>query len=189
MRRLVAALVMAAFAVALVACGGTPSASTSAGTGSQPGIVASSTATTSSPEGTDTLSPVQRADRAQVASRIDETPDVVITDLKSHMPMMLYFYDPTQPSTSRQNKENDAAITKYRGTVDYLSFNVNAGVAGSGSSDTTQTRKASLFAANMGVTFTPYMVFVDSYGRVVFKFNGFTDRKLIEREILRATGQ
>lgn len=187
MRRLFAALIMAAFALSLVACGGTPPATTS--TGIQPGIVASSTAATASPEGTDTLSPVQRADNGQLASRTDETPDTVLADLKNKMPMMLFFYDPTQPVTTRQNKENDAAITKYRGTVDYLSFNINTGVAGSGSSDTTQTRKASLFAANLGVTFTPYMVFVDSYGRVVFKFNGFTDRKLIEREILRATGQ
>ena len=188
MRRLFAALVIAAFALTLVACGGTPTATTSS-SAPEPGLASASTLATASPEGTDTLSPVQRADNAQLATRADETPDAVIADLKNKMPMMLYFYDSTQPVTSRQNKENDAAIAKYRGTLDYLSFNINTGVPGSGSSDTTQTRKVSLFAANLGVTFTPYLVFVDSYGRVVFKFNGFTDRKLIEREILRATGQ
>ncbi len=189
MRRLVAALVMAAFALVLVACGGAATTGAGTGAGPEPAPAQSSSLATTSPEGTDTLSPVQLANGASLPSRSDETPDVVLGDLKSHMPMMLYFYDSTQPATTRQNKENDAAVAKYRGTIDYLSFNINAGVPGSGSSDETQTRRASLMAANVGVNFTPYMVFVDAYGRVVFKFNGFTDRKQIEREILRATGQ
>lgn len=189
MRRLVAALVMATLALVLVSCstdtGTTPTETPVQGTLVPP---ASATATASL-EGTDQLSPVQRADNSPVPARIDETPEVVLTDLKNRMPMMIYFYDTTQAITSRQNKENEAAVAKYRGTLDYLSFNINAGLAGSGSSDDTQTQKAALLAANLKVSFTPYIVFVDNYGRVVFKFNGFTDRKLLEREILRATGQ
>ena len=189
MRRLVAALVMATLALVLVACGADTSATTT-GTPVPGAVVASgSIAATASPEGTDTLSPVQRADNSPLPNRIDETPDVILADLKNHMPMMLYFYDATQAITTRQNKENEAAVAKYRGTVDYLSFNINAGLPGSGSSEDTQTRKAALVAANLHVSFTPYVVFVDSYGRVVFRFSGFTDRKLLERAILRATGQ
>lgn len=189
MRRLVAALVMATLALVLVACGADTSATTTGTPVSGTLVVPSSTTSTASPEGTDTLSPVQIADNSPLPNRIDETPDVILADLKNHMPMMLYFYDATQAITTRQNKENEAAVATYRGTLDYLSFNINTGLPGSGSSEDTQTRKAALTAANLHVSFTPYIVFVDSYGRVVFKFSGFTDRKLLEREILRATGQ
>lgn len=190
MRRIVAALVMAALAVALVACGtdtGTPTATEAPAVGTV--VTKTTSGSTSASEGTDTLSPVQIADNSQFPNRIDETPDIVLTDLKNKMPIMLYFYDASQPITTRQNKENEAVVAKYRGTIDYLSFNINAGIPGSGSSEDTQTRKAALMAANLKVSFTPYIVFVDSYGRTVFKFSGFTDRKLLEREIIRATGQ
>jgi hypothetical protein len=189
MRRLVAALVMAALAVLLVACGADTTATNTTVPVTSVVVTGAVVGSRTASEGTDTLSPVQIADGSQFPNRIDETPDVVLTDLTNHMPMMIYFYDASQAITTRQNTENEAAIAKYRGTLDYLSFNINAGIPGSGSSEDTQTRKAALAAANLKVSFTPYIVFVDGYGRVVFKFSGFTDRKLLEREILRATGQ
>jgi hypothetical protein len=188
MRRIVAALVMAAFTLAAVGCS-TDTTTTTTPTPVGTIVTTSSVSTTASPEGTDTLSPVQIASDSAMPNRIDETPDAALADFNNHMPMMLYFYDSTQAITTRQNTENEAVIAKYRGTIDYLSFNINAGISGSGSSEDTQTKKAALLAANLGVSFTPYIVFVDSYGRVVFKFSGFTDRKLLEREVLRATGQ
>jgi hypothetical protein len=189
MRRLVAALVMATLALVLVACSTETPVATLGSAAKSGATTPKSVSTTASPEGTDTLSPVQRADNSPLPSRSDETPDVVLTDLKNRMPMMLYFYDASQAITTRQNKENEAAVAKYRGTLDYLSFNINAGLPGSGSNGDIQTNRAALMAANLQVSFTPYLVLVDSYGRVVFKSNGFMDRKLIEREILRATGQ
>jgi hypothetical protein len=189
MRRLVAALVMATLALVLVACGSDTGATPTTEAPAVGTVVAPSTVATGSQEITDTLSPVTSASGQALPNRSDETPDAVLADLKNHMPMMLYFYDSTQAITTRQNKENEAAVAKYRGTLDYLSFNINAGVPGSGSSEDTQTRRAILLAANLGVPFTPAVVFVDAYGRVTFNVEGFFDRKLLEREILRATGQ
>jgi len=34
---------------------------------------------------------------------------------------------------------------------------------------------------------TPYIVFVNANGQITYRFAGFVDRGLIEREIMRAT--
>ena len=183
MRRLVAALALIAVAVTLAACGGaptTPTTPTTPAAGGTGGAAASSNPT-------DTKSPKEIVKDEQFPTSKSSIPAAVLDRLAAKKPMLIYFFDSTQQVTADERKEIDAVVTKYRGLIDLLAYDVRTGVGSPGSAVDTETAKAFDMAGLVGVRHTPYMLFVDRYGRITGRFSGFTDRVLLEQEVLRAT--
>jgi len=190
MRRVVTGLVMLMVAMALVAC----SAPADTGTAGTPAagtpVVPAVTGTNAAPSG-DVLSPTQTVGvNDMFPTDVGTVPTAIAADLTAKKPMLVFYYDPTLKASDDQRDEIDRAMKKYRGTIDLFALDFTKGILPSGASSTTlnpETQKVELLSAALGITTTPYIVLVDSSGRVVYKFAGFVDRQLLTREILRAT--
>jgi hypothetical protein len=189
MRRLGAAFVIVIVALSLTACGGgdtagTTDTNTAAADGSVPPPVAAPGAAGA---GKDLLSPREPESNETFPQNKNETPADVLARLQDKQPMVLFFFDETQTVTRDQREEFDAVMQKYRGMIDLLSFDIKAGGPGSATEKDPEVVKAMNMATRLKVTFTPYIVFVDRYGRITYRFSGFTDAGTLEREVLRAT--
>ncbi len=125
-------------------------------------------------------------------------PQVILDRLETDQPMLIFFFDPAQRTTDDQRAEIEAAIADYRGVIDLVSFDVGKFVTTGASGvitlkpgiteDETADKVARLISAdNLNVTATPYIIFVDDQGHITYRFRGFVDRELIDREISRAT--
>lgn len=186
MRRFVAALALIAVAVSLAACGGEAAAPSTPTTPEAGGVVAPGGAAKSS-NPTDTKSPKEIVKDEQMPTSKSSVPQAVLDRLTAKQAMLIYFFDSTQQVTADERKEIDAVITKYRGLIDLVAYDLKSGLGSAGSSVDTQTARAFDMAGLVGVKHTPYMLFVDRYGRITGRFSGYTDRALLEREVLRAT--
>ncbi|MGB4592406.1 MAG: thioredoxin family protein [Coriobacteriia bacterium] len=183
MRKLVVALVVACLAFALAGCGG----------GEEPA------ATTTTPEPVPAAAPAAAAtvltDRSPTESSATITPafpstlstplpEAVQKKLDAGRPMLMFFYDTQELETKTERAEIDAVLAEYRGLIDLVAFDVTA-KAGAVPSD---AAKASVSLANdLGIKGTPYIVIVDGNGFITWRWLGFVDRDLIDREVLRAT--
>jgi hypothetical protein len=193
MRRSVAALVLATVAVSLAACTGastgTSGASVPANGISNAALATATPGPVAAPSG-DTLSPKESAEPVQQFPT-DPTgvPQAVLDKLNAKRPMLLFFYDPTSKVTNDSRAEIDAVMKKYRGTIDLVTFNYTAGIPSSSTqtSISAEVAKAELMTSTLKVKTTPYVLFVDRYGRITYRFAGFVDRGYLEREVLRAT--
>lgn len=198
MRRVVTGLVLIVLAIALVACSapadtgtsGSSGATSTAGSGVAVTPPASGGAASGSASG-DILSPTQTVGVNEMFPTDSGTvPSSIAADLTAKKPMLIFYYDPALKATADTRAEIDAVMKKYRGTIDLFALDYTTGIPASSASSTTldaETQKVELLAAALGVTTTPYIVFVDSSGRVTYKFAGFVDRSLLTREVLRAT--
>jgi hypothetical protein len=182
MRRIVAVMVVVAVAFALVACSsGTETATTTA-----PEVKAPPAAAAAAAAPTD-KSPKQAVTNAQFPTDPTSVPQTVLDRLKAKQPMLVFYYDSTQLVTNDQRTEIDEVMEKYRGLIDLVAYDVQEGQPGAAKSADPEIKKAMAMAGTLGVTFQPYVLFVDRYGRITARFSGFVDAQILEREVLRAT--
>jgi thioredoxin-related protein len=197
MRRVVTVLMIVMVASVLAACGGTPAATSS----NTPAVVpatqpAANTAQTGaagtsggSPSG-DIYSPTQTVDVGDTLSTdAAVVPASVLANVAAKKPMLIFWSDPTTKVTTDQVKEITAALKKYTGMIQLVNIDYTVGLGSTGASSTIdpETQKIELFASSLKINTTPYIVFVDQYGRITYKFAGIVDKGLLTREVLRAT--
>lgn len=186
MRRFIAGSLLVMVALTLGACGG--GGGEEAATTEAPATSEAAPAVPGAPTGpkVDTRSPTETVTN-EPFPRNEKTPADVTTRLGNGQPMILFFYDTSQPETGEQRASLDAVIEKYRGLIDLLSYDINAGGKDSETAKSEDVKKAADMASQLKVSYTPYIVFVDRYGRVTYRFSGVTDQQMLEREALRAT--
>jgi hypothetical protein len=189
MRRVVTALVLVMVAGSLAACGGTPDTGTTGTPGTTPaGTAVVATAPAAPAVKVDIYSPTQTVEPGKMfPSDPSSVPSAVIENLTAKKPMLVYIFDPTTKVASDQRREINAAIRKYRGDIELVTFDYTAGLASEGTTLPVELNKAELMTGVLRVNTTPYIVFVDGSGRITYRFAGFVDRGLLEREVLRAT--
>lgn len=190
MRRIVAAAVIAVFALTLAACGDGGTAVPGAVTptpGAGPGA---SVETSPSNVASDPLSPHENVNNEQFPSARTTTPAEILERLDKKQPMLILLYDPTQPSTNDVRAEVDKAVKKYRGLIDLITFDVtpiSADNPDDARAKDPEVRKWFTTLTSLKVAFTPYAMFVDRYGRIVGRLNGDMDAQVVEKRILTAT--
>ncbi|MCL4554504.1 MAG: hypothetical protein M1617_03555 [Actinobacteria bacterium] len=129
---------------------------------------------------------------------VNLVPQVILDRLETDQPMLIFFFDPAQRTTDDQRTEIEAVMEDYRGVIDLVTFDVGRFVTTSESGaitlkpgiteDESADKVARLMSAeNLNVTATPYIIFVDDQGHITYRFQGFVDRTLIDRETSRAT--
>lgn len=196
MRRTVVAIVAATIVIAafsLAGCGGdsTTSDATAPAASAPANTTAVAVADMVPPD--DSLSPTvtiaadQKSQPYQWPFGVDRTPPDIQDNLNGKQPMMIVYSDSTQSITKDQRAEIDSVMNKYRGLITLVTFDIVAAMPGSEDATSDAVAKTADLAQDLGVKFTPYFVFVDRYGRITWRFMGFVDRGLIEREVLRAT--
>jgi hypothetical protein len=125
-------------------------------------------------------------------------PDEIAARLESGQPMIIFFYDEDQTTTDDQRAEVERVVEDYRGLIDQVAYNVAKYVTFDAdgtieikpemAEDQTANRIAKLAGSDyLGITFTPYLVLVDSQGYITHRFRGPIDAESLEREVLRAT--
>lgn len=188
MRRLAAALVLVLVAGSLAACGGGGAPETTTAPPATPAAPAGGAAAAPAGAAKDTKSPTETVTNEPFPVVKDETPADVTSRLQNGQPMILFFYDDTQQTTDDQRAELDVVLKKYRGLIELLSYDIEEGLPGSAQATSPVVQQAAQMAGTLKVNFTPYIIFVDRAGRITYRFSGFVDRELLEREVLRATG-
>jgi hypothetical protein len=195
MRRLVAVLLAGivglTLAVALTGCTSSDGTAATAVPASQVPVTNVPPAATVSTT-TDVLSPTETVlPYQQVPTATASVPTKVLADLQARQPMLMFIYDPTSLVSNDERIEIDSVMDKYRGMIDLVTLDYTAGLPGVlPSTQTTATKeiqKAALLIADLRVSTTPCVLFVDHYGRVTYRFAGYVDSGLLEREALRAT--
>jgi len=182
MRRLVVALVLVMLAFTVAACGGGGDT-----TGEEATTVSdSSTQPAGSSAEAETIT-----DRSQIEESdppvpfpsftSTETPAAIQEKLDAGRAMIICFYDPAQASTDDVRAELDAVMKAYRGLIDLVTFNVG------GDPNSDDARNAAIYATELGVESTPYIIVVDEAGFITWRWKGFVDRSTITREVERAT--
>jgi hypothetical protein len=192
MRRVVTSLVIVTAAFALAACSsGTPTTSTTTTTTSgTPAAVVPATPVAPATASGDILSPVETVVPGETFPTDPSTvPSSVLTVLGAKKPVLVFWYDPTTQVAADERKEIDTAIDKSPSPITLLALDYTPGLPADDTSATLppETQKLELMAAALKVNTTPYILFVDRYGRITYRFGGFTDWHLLEREVLRAT--
>lgn len=183
MRRLVVALVVAALAFSVVGCGGGgDEPATTAPVAPAPATPAADAAPTymTDRSATESVAPVKFPSFTTTG-----TPAVFTEKLSASRPMLIFFYDPAQGSTNDVRAEIDAVMAEYRGLIDFVTFNV--GEKTSDGLPTDPAKAAVVYASELGVNSTPYLIAVDSGGYITWRWKGFIERGYIEREVERAT--
>lgn len=200
MRRLVVALVVACMLVTLVGCGGGGEEAAPSGE-----VTTQTQATPAAPENAGDED-VVIADASPLEGQVFEpfpTDVEVLTSeiaerLDAGQPMIILFFDEAQQTSDDQREEIDAVLKDYRGLIELVAYDVGEfvqvdedgaiTVLPDMAEDESARQVARLFSEDyLGITFTPYLVFVDSDGYITYRYRGFVDGKLIEREVLRAT--
>jgi len=187
MRRFVTALVLIVAAFMLAACAAAP---TDNGGAPTPNVPVTPSGGGASQMPTDILSPtVPVGENEMFPTDEGSVPSAVLANIKAKKPMLVYFYDPTTQVSANQRKEIDAALKSYVGMIELVTFDYTVGLSSAGATITPSAEldKAELMIGVLKVKTTPYLIFVDRNGRITYKFAGFVDRDLIEREVLRAT--
>ena len=191
MRRVVTALVLVSVAVALVACSsGSPT--TTAGTPVPAvggAVVPAAAPAVGNPTG-DILSPLPSSTPVQAfPTDPASVPQVVLDNIKARKPMVLFFYDPTTRVSDDQRTEINVVLNKYVGAIELVSFDYTTGIPVGSATATlpAEIDKAERMVGLLKISTTPYIVFVNANGQITFRFAGFVDRGLIEREVMRAT--
>lgn len=180
MRRTVAALVAALLVLTLAGCsGGTEQAPADADAA---GDAAASEAQAEQPETmSDRSANVDEATPTPFPSfETTAMPAVFQEKIEAHRPMLILFYDSRQLVSDDVRSQVDAALSEYRGLIDFVSFDV-------GGREKSAAQAAAVYASELGVEGTPYILVVDRHGFVTWRWKGFVDRDIIKREVERAT--
>lgn len=182
-------------ALTLSGCGGgdqagqQPTGDTGASGGATGGATGGAAPQATAPAGgaTSDLSPKEPVSSGETLPlKPEATPEAVEKAVQARQPLLLFFYEGTSGVTSDQKAEVDAAVKKYRGLIDVVSYDVSL-PTDTGDSAGQEQQKAILFATQLNVKTTPYIIITDPDGLISARFRGFVDAQLIEREILRAT--
>lgn len=191
MRRLTAALIVLMVAATLGACasaapdeGATPVPTTVGA----PAAAAAKAGETPDPNG-DVLSPLPGGAGVAFPTDAASIPTVVLDNLNAKKPMLIFWYDPTTNVSKEQRTEIDSVMETYAGSIALFSFDYTTGLpSGTGAAALPpEIDKAERMTGLLGVSTTPYIVFVNSAGQITFRFSGFADRSLIKREVMTAT--
>lgn len=198
MRRLVVAIVVALMLVTLVGCGGgeeEPSGEVTTQTQATP---PAPTAAAGEEEAVTDASPAEGQAFEPFPTNDEVLTDEIAERLDAEQPMIVLFYDSAQQTSDDQRAEVDAVLADYRGLIELVAYDVGEyvlvdddgaiSVLEDMAKDESAQKIARLFSEDyLGITFTPYLVFVNSDGYITYRYRGFVDSKLIEREVLRAT--
>ncbi len=178
MRKIVAALLVAALALTLVGCGGeeAPAEETAETTVAAPEEVVA----------VDELGDKSANDSdippgAFPSFTTTDTPAVFADKLAAGRPMMIVFYDDAQQVTPSVLAEIDAVMAEYRGLIDLVTFSVGA------DNNNPATLDAVTYASELGVASTPYIIIVDGGGYITWRSKGYAEQKIVKREVERAT--
>ena len=194
MRRIVVALIAAAFALTLAGCGGssTPSATTDTAAAPAPAPAPAVAPAAATSAGTSDNEP----DIFSAFPTDTVVPSAVRQDIDAKQPTLLYFYDSSQYTSKENRKIINSVMAANRGLADVFTYNVGkhfsgtasepAAVDGSFAKDS-EYQQSVAFARLVGVTETPYIVITDKQGYITWKFRGLTDRDVLERQVLRAS--
>ncbi|MDO8848615.1 MAG: hypothetical protein Q7W51_09545 [Coriobacteriia bacterium] len=179
MRKIVAALLVAALALTLVGCGGeeapaeeeaTETDAATPAADPEEEVVADKSANDSD------LAPM-----AFPSFTTTDTPAVFTDKLAAGRPMMIVFYDDGQQVTATVLAEIDAVMGEYRGLIDLVTFSVGA------DNNNPATLGAVTYASELGVASTPYIIIVDGGGYITWRSRGYAEQKIVRREVERAT--
>jgi len=200
MRRLVVVGIAVLMAFSLTACGGGDEAPEGEVAVQTQGaaVPAPAGAAVQSEASSNTLSPQEPSEFEPFPTDPEALPADIKQRLDAKRPMLQYFYDPTQKTTDDQRAEIDSVLSEYRGLIDLVAYDVSKYVSTDASGvvsplpgmadDVTAQQVARLLGSDyLDASFTPYIVFVDRQGYITFRFRGFVDSALLEREVLRAT--
>lgn len=195
MRRLVVAIILIALAFTLVACGGG---------GDEPAEEEAAAPAATPPPAVEEedvrpdYSPLEEEVFEPFPTNTEVTPEAILARIEDEQPMMIYFYDSGQSLTADQTEEVDAVMTDYRGLIDLISFDlgkfttsdeegqitVDAAMA----KDETAQQVSHLVGEQfLDIRYTPFFVFVNSDGYMIYRIRGPVDRTLLEAQVLRAT--
>lgn len=181
MRRIIVAILAVGLALSVAGCSGGADQATTTEAPATPAPVA---AAVEAPTVTD-RSPVEGGTPELFPSLEGTTvPETVTSKLEAGRPLLLFFYDKNELETTTQRAEVDAVLAEYRGLIDLVSFDVGATKDG-GATDA--AKQAVELANALRVTSTPYIIIVDGNGFITWRWLGYVDRELINKEVLRAT--
>lgn len=198
MRRLVAALVVALMLVMLTGCGGGGDEASSGEVTAQTQAPPPSSGAAATEDDTGDMTALEE----QVYEPFPTDAEVITAEITERLdvgqPMIVYFYDSAQKTSENQRAEIDLVFEDYRGLIELIAYDAGTYVDISESGkitvspdlldDETANSIARLMSEDyLGITFTPYLVFVDSNGYITYRYRGFVDSELIERQVLRAT--
>jgi hypothetical protein len=199
MRRLVAALTVLMLALSLAACGGGGAAETATPPAADAGAGAAAAggAATTLPQVTD-RSANESSTFVPFPTGSAIPPDLMYKVTVEKQPTLIYFYDSTQQTSKEVRRIIDAIRSENRGLVDLVTYDIGKymTVSADGSlimdpslASDANAKSAVLLARDpaIAVTFTPFIVLTDGQGYIIFKHRGLVDRKLLEREVLRAS--
>jgi hypothetical protein len=182
MRRIIAAVLVVGLALSVVGCGG--------GAAEEP---ATTTPTKKAPAAKKAAEAPVVVNRSPVEVGAPElfptlestaVPAALTTKLEAGRPLLIFFYDSTELETKAQRAEVDAVLAEYRGLIDLITFDVGAKKDGV---STDGAKQAVAVASGLRVTSTPYIIVVDSYKFITWRWLGYVDREIIGKEVLRAT--
>jgi len=181
MRRIVVAVLAVGLALTVAGCGGGADEATTETPATPPPASAPAVEV---PTVTD-RSPVEFGEPEPFPSLEGTTvPETVASKLQSGRPLLLFFYDKDELETKTQRAEVDAVLSEYRGLIDLVSFDIGATKDG-GATDA--AKQAVALANGLRVTSTPYIIIVDGNGFITWRWLGYVDREIINKEVLRAT--
>ena len=192
MRRIVVALIAASFALTVVGCSSsTPAATTD--TAAAPAPVVAPTAPAVLPVGG--LSE-NEPDVFSAFPTDTVVPSALRDDIEAKQPTLLFFYDGSQNSSAENRKIIDSVMSSNRGLVDLFTFNIGKHFSGtasdpavldSGFDKDAKYQSSIALARLLGVSNTPFIVITDNQGYITWKFRGFVDKDVLERQVLRAS--
>ncbi|PKQ20369.1 MAG: hypothetical protein CVT66_05195 [Actinobacteria bacterium HGW-Actinobacteria-6] len=181
MRKIAAVLVVAMLAFVLAGCGG---GTDETATTETPAVDAPAPAV---------AVPVAVTDRSQIESgfpaqfpAIESTtmPTALQSKLDAKRPLLIYFYDSTLPESAIVRTEIDVVLSDNRGLIDLVTFDLGAKKAGA---YTEGALLGAVLASELNADRPPYIILVDSKQNITWRFRGYVDRDVIDREVLRAT--
>jgi len=192
MRRLVVAIIAAAFVLTLFGCGGGEEPAAPAETpAAEPAPAAAAPAAPAVVPLSENEPPI--FEPFPTASAI---PTAVAELIDAKQPTLIYFYDPSQHSSKETRKIIDTVLEDNRGLVDLVAYDIGKYVSDDAAEPVTIDEdfakdpkyQASINLARvLDVSYTPYIVLTDSQGYIIWKFKGLADKDFLEREVLRAS--
>lgn len=190
MRTFIVAITAALLALALVGCGGGEA---------EPVAVPTDGTAQEATTGADASVPASPAAQGAVFEempRSEVTPAAITSALDDDRPVMLLFFDGEQKVTNDLRSQINTVMDDNDGLIELHTYDLGPfasvdsegvitadpeAVDGDGKGGATVA-----FARELGVTFAPTIVIVDSQGFVVFRHTGFIDAELLDRQVQRA---
>lgn len=186
MRRLFAALMAVVVALAIVGCGGGEEApQQTAGDTPPPPPAGTPAAEEAQPD----RSPTETVDFSAfpTGKQMETiTPTAILDNLEEGQAMMIFFYDRTQPEWDEVNEQVRAVAEDYRGLIEVIAFDMRNSQPTLPNVDP-ELAKAATLADRLGIRSTPYLMIVDSQGLITWRWRGYVDASILEREVMRAT--